>query len=50
MKKRLVIAMTLIMVLVFVMGSLVGCDEIFQRNEERDAKQIADVLRACWES
>ena len=44
MKKRLVIAMTLIMVLVFVMGSLVGCDEIFKRNEERDAKQIVATV------
>ncbi len=44
MKKRLVIAMALIMVLVFAMGSLVGCDEIFKRNEERDAKQIVATV------
>ncbi|MBR7162427.1 MAG: InlB B-repeat-containing protein [Clostridia bacterium] len=45
MKKRLVIALTLIMILVFVMGSLVGCDEIFKRNEERDAKQIVATVK-----
>ena len=44
MKKRLVIAMALIMVLVFAMGTLVGCDEIFKRNEERDAKQIVATV------
>lgn len=44
MKKRLVVALTLIMILVFVMGSLVGCDEIFKRNEERDAKQIVATV------
>ena len=44
MKKRLVIALTLIMVLVFALGSLVGCDEIFKRNEERDAKQIVATV------
>ena len=44
MKKRLVIALTLILVLVFTMGSLVGCDEIFKRNEERDAKQIVATV------
>ena len=45
MKKRLIIALTIILVLVFAMGSLVGCDEIFKRNEERDAKQIVATVR-----
>ena len=44
MKKKLVIALTLILVLVFAMGSLVGCDEIFKRNEERDSKQIVATV------
>ena len=44
MKKQLVIALTLILVLVFAMGSLVGCDEIFKRNEERDSKQIVATV------
>ena len=44
MKKRFVVALTIIMILVFALGSLVGCDEIFKRNEERDAKQIVATV------
>lgn len=40
MKKRIVIVLALILTLAFTMSALVGCDEIFKKNEERDAKQI----------
>lgn len=44
MKKRLVIALALVLVLVFALGAFVGCDEIFKRNDERDANQIVATV------
>ncbi len=44
MKKRLIIAMATILILVFALGAFVGCDEIFKRNEERDANQVVATV------
>ena len=44
MKKRLAIALTLVLILVFALGAFVGCDEIFKRNDERDANQIVATV------
>ena len=44
MKKRLVIALATVLVLVFALGAFVGCDEIFKRNDERDANQIVATV------
>lgn len=44
MKKRLTVAILLIFTLVIAMGALVGCDEIFKKNDERDAKQIVATV------
>ena len=38
------IALTLVLILVFALGAFVGCDEIFKRNDERDANQIVATV------
>lgn len=40
MKKRIAVAMILILLLSVCVGTLAGCDEIIKLNEERDANQI----------
>jgi uncharacterized repeat protein (TIGR02543 family) len=44
MKKRLAITLALVLILVFALGAFVGCDEIFKRNDERDANQIVATV------
>lgn len=44
MKKRLAIALALVLILVFALGAFVGCDEIFKRNDERDANQVVATV------
>ncbi len=45
MKKRLIVALAAVLVLVFALGAFVGCDEIFKRNDERDANQIVATVK-----
>ncbi len=44
MKKRLILALALVLTISFTVGALVGCDEIFKKNDERDAKQIVATV------
>ncbi len=44
MKKRLILALVLVLTISFTVGALVGCDEIFKKNEERDANQIVATV------
>ncbi|MCQ2603399.1 MAG: hypothetical protein MJ193_05675, partial [Clostridia bacterium] len=45
MKKRLIVALALILTLAFTLSVLTGCDEIFKKNPERDANQIVAEVR-----
>ena len=40
MKKRIAVAMVLVILLSVCVGTLAGCDEIIKLNEERDANQV----------
>lgn len=40
MKKKMLVAITMIIVLSFTVGMLTGCDEIFKKNDDRDAHLI----------
>lgn len=44
MKKRLIVALALVLVLVFTVGVLTGCDEIFKKNDERDLMQVVATV------
>jgi len=44
MKKKIIVAIVLVLLLSFSLTMLVGCDEIFTRNEERDAKQVVATV------
>lgn len=44
MKKKLSVATVLILLLAVCMTMLVGCDEMFTKNEERDAKQVVATV------
>ncbi len=44
MKKKLTVATVLILLLAFSLTLLVGCDEIFKKNDERDATQIVATV------
>lgn len=44
MKKRITIAIILVLILSVSVGALTGCDEIFHKNEDRDAKQIVATV------
>ena len=44
MKKNLIVATTLILLLALSLTLLVGCDEIFKKNDERDAKQVVATV------
>ena len=40
MKKKLVVIIALVLVISLFVTVLVGCDEIFKKNETRDANQV----------
>jgi len=44
MKKKLTVATVLILLLAFSLTLLAGCDEIFKKNDERDATQIVATV------
>ena len=44
MKKKLIVATVLILLLALSLTMLVGCDEIFKKNDERDAKQVVATV------
>ncbi len=44
MKKKLTVATVLILLLAFSLTLLVGCDEIFKKNDERDATQVVATV------
>lgn len=44
MKKRLILALVFVLTISFIVGTLVGCDEIFKKNDERDANQIVATV------
>ena len=45
MKKKLVITFILILMLTFTVGMFTGCDEIFAKNDKRDAMQIVSTVK-----
>ncbi len=45
MKKRLIVALALILTLAFTLSVLTGCDEIFKKNPERDSNQVVAEVR-----
>lgn len=45
MKKRLTVAITLILLLAVIATMFVGCDEIFKRNDERDMTQVVATVK-----
>ena len=45
MKKRSIVAISLILLLAVVMTLFVGCDEIFKRNDERDMTQVVATVK-----
>lgn len=44
MKKKLIVATAIVLIIAFSMSLLVGCDEIFKKNEKRDAQQIVATV------
>lgn len=44
MKKKLVVTIALVLLLAIMSTMFVGCDEIFKRNEERDATQVVATV------
>ena len=44
MKKKLIVALILVLLLSITVGTLTGCDEIFKKNAERDAKQVVATV------
>ena len=40
MKKKLIVATAIVLLLAMSMTLLVGCDEIFKKNDKRDAQQV----------
>lgn len=44
MKKKLIVALVLVLLLSITVGTLTGCDEIFKKNAERDAKQVVATV------
>lgn len=44
MKKKLIIATAIVLVLAICTTLLVGCDEIFKKNEKRDALQVVATV------
>ena len=40
MKKKLIVATALVLVFAISMTLFVGCDEIFKKNDKRDAQQV----------
>lgn len=44
MKKRIVVALVLVLVLSVALSVFTGCDEIFKKNDERDSKQVVATV------
>ena len=44
MKKKLILATAIVLLLAISVSMLVGCDEIIKKNETRDAKQVVATV------
>lgn len=44
MKKKLIVATAIVLILAFSLTLFVGCDEIFKKNDKRDAKQVVATV------